>query len=94
MKEYSIMPNDEKWKNERFYGSHRHEIFGGANRQKSIKDGLVIYLTPAMHNMSDEGIHFNKDFMQYAHEQGQIAWQNHYNKTKEDFIREYGKSYI
>ena len=94
MKEYSIMPEDPLWKTKRFSGSHRHEVFGGPNRQRSIKDGLVIFLTPEMHNMSNAGIHFNKQFMDYAHKVGQLALMEYYNKTKEDFIKEYGKSYI
>ena len=55
MKEYSIMPKDAMWETERFSGSHRHEVFGGANRKHSIEDGLVIFLTPEMHNMTIEG---------------------------------------
>lgn len=92
--EYSIMPEDLLWKTKRFSGSHRHEVFGGPNRRRSIKDGLVIFLTPEMHNMSNAGIHFNKQFMEYAHKIGQLAWMEYYHKTKEDFIKEYGKSYI
>ena len=93
-KEFCIMPKDNLWQTKRFAGSHRHEVFGGANRQRSIKDGLVIYLTPEMHNMSDKGIHFNRTFMEYAHSVGQQAWMQYYNKTKEDFIKEYGKNYL
>lgn len=44
--------------------------------------------------MSDKGIHFDKEFMKYAHKVGQEAWQKCYNKTKEDFIARYGKSYL
>lgn len=94
MKEYSIMPEDKLWKTKRFPGSHRHEIFGGPNRQRSIKDGLVIFLIPEMHNMSNAGIHFNKQFRDYAHKVGQLAWMEYYNKSEQDFIKEYGKSYI
>ena len=83
-REFCIMPEDERWSTKRFAGSHRHEVFGGANRQLSIKDGLIIFLTPEMHNMSDKGIHFI----------GQEVWQKCYNKTKEDFIARYGKSYL
>lgn len=93
-KEFCIMPPDSRWRTERFCGSHRHEIFGGANRDFSIEDGLVIFLLPAMHNMSNKGIHFNKDFMDYAHKIGQKTWQEYYNKTEDDFIRRYGKSYL
>ena len=90
----SIMPKDDLWSTEHFEGSHKHHVFGGANRKLSEKDGLYFYLRPEMHNMSDKGIHFNKDFMDYAHKVGQLAWQEYYNKTKEDFIKRYGRNYL
>lgn len=93
-KELCIMPKDLKWDIKRYSYNVRHEVFGGINRQRSIKDGLVIFLTPEMHNMSNKGIHFNKEFMDYVHKIGQQTWQEYYNKTKDDFIKEYGKSYI
>ncbi len=93
-KEFCIMPKSIFWETQRFYGSHRHEVFGGANRQLSIEDGLVIFLIPEMHNMSNQGIHFNKEFMDYVHKIGQQTWQKYYNKTEEDFIKRYGKSYL
>ena len=77
------MPKDDLWSTEHFEGSHKHHVFGGANRKLSEKDGLYFYLRPEMHNMSDKGIHFNKDFMGYAHKVGQLAWQEYYNKTTE-----------
>ncbi len=90
----SIMFRDDMWEIERFEGSHKHHIFGGANRKLSEQDGLFIYLTPEMHNMSDAGIHFNTAFMDYAHVVGQRTWQEYYKKTKEDFIKRYGRSYL
>lgn len=90
----SIMPKDNLWSTEYFEGSHKHHVFGGANRKLSEKDGLYFYLRPEMHDMSDKGIHFNKNFMNYAHKVGQRAWQEYYNKTKEDFIARYGKNYL
>ena len=97
-KEYCIMPISDKpgmeWNNERFIGSHRHEVFGAANRHKSIEDGLVIFLTPDMHNMSNKGIHFNKRFSEYAKKVAQKRWMEFYNKTKDDFIRRYGRNYL
>lgn len=90
----SIMPPDDLWSIEPFTGAHKHHIFGGANRKLSEEDGLFIYLTPEMHNMSDRGIHFNTTFMDYAHSVGEFAWLVHYHKTKEDFIKRYGKNFL
>ncbi len=92
--EFCIMPESPFWEIKRFEGCHRHEVFGAANRKFSIEDGLVIFLNPAIHNMSDIGIHFNKTFMDYAHKVGQKTWQEYYNKTQEDFIKRYGKNYL
>ena len=41
---------------------HKHHVFEGtANRRKSEKWGLYIYLTGEFHNLSDKGINFNKE---------------------------------
>lgn len=94
--EFCIMPdNPPLWRNFRFSGSHRHEVFfGTANRQKSIRDGLVIFLTPELHNMSDKGIHFNRSFDIVAKRAGERAWLDYYGKTIDEFIKEYGKNYL
>lgn len=41
---------------------HRHHIFEGtANRKQSEKYGLWIWLRADWHNMSNYGVHFNKE---------------------------------
>ena len=94
--EFCIMPdNPPYWRNSRGNGLHRHEVFfGTANRQKSIRDGLVIFLTPELHNMSNKGIHFNRNFDIAAKRSGERAWLDYYGKTIDDFIKEYGKNYL
>ena len=96
-KEYCIMPKDARWSTERFEGSHRHEIFFGysnGNRDKSIEDGLVIFLRPEDHNMSEKGIHANREFDLYAKRKAQLRWMEFYGKTAEQFIKRYGKNYL
>ena len=44
------------------YGLHKHHIYGGPNRRISEREGFYIWLVPRFHNMSDDGIHFNKEF--------------------------------
>ena len=93
--EKCIMPdNPPKWRNERFGRSHRHEVFFGRNRKKSIEDGLVVFLTPEMHNMSDQGVHFNRSFDLELKKAGQKAWMEYYGKTQEEFINKYGRNYL
>ena len=62
--EFCIMKdNPPYWRNKRERGLHRHEVFfGTANRKKSIQDGLVVFLTPERHNLSSNGVHFNRAF--------------------------------
>lgn len=91
--------NDPLWRNFRFSEDtnkcHRHEVFFGVrNRQKSIDDGLVVFLTPEMHNMSNKGVHFNKEFRESMQREAQIRWQEYYNKSVDDFIKRYGKNYL
>ena len=95
--EFCIMPIDLNYSTKRSnYYCERHEIFfGKAYRQKSIKDGLIVFLTPQLHR-GDYGVHgkYGKDFNLYLKQIGQKAWQEYYNKTKEDFIQKYGKNYL
>lgn len=89
------MPISDCYQTTRFNGSHRHEVlYGTKNRQKSIKDGLIVFLTPDMHNMSKNGVHFNYAFDLYLKRIAQETWQRYYNKSKEDFISRYGRNYI
>lgn len=89
------MPESELYSTKRFEGSHRHEVFyGTSNRQKSIKYGLVVFLTPEMHNMSNEGVHFNKAFDNELKQIGQKAAMEKYDLSIEDFIKLFGKNYL
>ena len=73
---------------------HEHHIFEGtANRRMSEKYGLKIYLCAAHHNMSKEGIHFNKLLDNAAKEMAQRYFEEHYG-SREYFIKEFGKSFI
>ena len=92
--EFCIMPPRAYYSTERFEGSHKHHVFGGMNRRLSDEDGLVIFLRPELHNMSDKGIHFNKDFDLCVKKIAQQAWQDYYRKDETAFIKRYGRSYI
>ena len=88
------MPESHLYSTERFEGSHKHHIFGASNRKKSEQLGLYIFLTPAMHNMSDYGVHFNKAFDTELKQIGQRAAMEHYDWSVEDFRREFGRNYL
>lgn len=95
MKELCIMQPSHLYKTERFYGAERHEIFYGAYRNKSIKHGLVVFLTAEQHR-GTYGVHgkYGKEYNEKLKKKGQKAYMKHYNKSKEEFIREFGKNYI
>lgn len=61
-----------------------HEVFGGSNRKRSIKYGLVVPLCRICHG--------NENIITYL----RIAIQKLYEKThsREEFIKIFGKSYI
>lgn len=101
----SIMPNGMYqanghiyyYRNQRYDGTHRHEIFfGTANRKKSIKYGLVVFIRPEDHNMSEYGVHNQKghEFDMYLKKLGQERAMDEYSWTTEEFIEIFGRSYI
>ena len=91
----SIISNDKKCFVCGSLNVHKHHIFHTtANRVVSEKEGCWIYLCPYHHNMSDSGIHFNNPFDVTMKIFCQHVWQETNNKTKDDFIRTFGKSYL
>jgi hypothetical protein len=81
---------------------HKHHIFGGVNRKWSEKYGLFVHLCPYHHNMSDEGIHFNKDMMDGYHRLGQKCFELRYcidhsagrAEAHAEFMRIFGRNYL
>ncbi len=74
-------------------GVHDHHIFGAYNRKKSEKYGLKVWLCPPHHNMSDEGVHFNKSLDLRLKREAQRYYEANIG-TRADFIREFGKSVL
>lgn len=94
--EFCIMPNKHFYYTYRMPGLERHEVFfGGRNRSKSIEDGLVVFITPEQHR-GTYGVHGKKgheldlELKQIAEER----WCEFYGKTKEQFIKRYGRNYL
>lgn len=73
----------------------RHHIFGGPNRKKSEKYKLVVYLCHSeCHIFGESAVHQNANTMQVIREYGQRKAMRENGWSVEDFIREFGKSYI
>ena len=76
--------------------NERHEVyFNKAYRNKSIQDGLIVFLTEEKHRGTD-GVHGkNGDkFNRFLKRTAQKAWISYYKKTKEDFTKRYGQNYL
>lgn len=97
MEEFCIMnDNPPYWRNKRFYGSERHEAFEGrtGNRNKSIKDGLVVFLTPEQHRTGKNAIHKDYEYSLMLKREAEKRWCEYYRKTTDDFIKRYGRNYL
>lgn len=98
--EFCIMPPSLYYSTKRFYGSERHEVFEGyatKNRQYSIEDGLVIFLTPIQHRTGKDSVHKNPKLWREKIKIEAIAeqaWINYYGKTKEDFRKRYERNFL
>lgn len=96
--EFCIMPPSPYYSTTRFAGSERHEVFEGrtGNRNKSIEDGLVIFLTPEDHRTGKTSVHLNpkNEKWQEVKRIAEKRWCEFYNKTPEQFRKRYGKNYL
>lgn len=76
------------------YNLHDHHIFfGTSNRKQSEKRGLKVWLCGMHHNLSNEGVHFQKPLDTHLKKLAQEYYEEHYG-TRGDFRREFGKSYL
>lgn len=95
-KEFCIMKEDNKYSTYRYGNLERHEVFfGGRNRQKSIDDGLVVFITSQQHR-GTYGVHGREghEFDLYLKKKAEQSWLDYYNKNIEDFIKRYHRNYL
>lgn len=77
------------------YGaSEWHHIYGGAYRSKSERYGLKVRLHHDCHNEPPQGVHHNKEVMDYLHKIGQVKAMEYYGWTVDEFRAIFGKNYI
>lgn len=73
----------------------KHHIFGGANRKKSEKYGLTVWLCHGSCHLSGvKAVHNNRETMDALHEYGQRRAMQEQGWTREEFVREFGKNYL
>lgn len=71
---------------------HRHHVFQGSRRKASEKWGCWVYLTADMHNMSNKGVHFNRELDLKIKKEMQEAFEKVHGHDK--FMEVFGKNYL
>lgn len=75
------------------YGLHKHHVFyGSANRKKSEEWGCWVWLKSDYHNMSNHGVHFDKELDLRIKQETQKRFEELYGH--ETFMKEFGKNYL
>lgn len=69
-----------------------HHIFNGANRSRSEKYGLKVWLCHYCHNEPPQGVHHNRQNMDKLRRIGQKTFQEKY--PDKDFIFEFGRNFL
>lgn len=73
----------------------RHHIFGAANRSKSEKYGLVVYLCgERCHRLGRLSVHQNAMTMEYLHKYGQRKAMKEHNLSIDQFREVFGANYL
>ena len=74
---------------------HLHHVYEGTGRRK-LSDiyGLTVWLCARHHNMSDEGVHFNRELDLKIKKASQRKAMSHYSWDTETFIEIFGRNYI
>lgn len=71
---------------------HKHHIFGAYNRNNSEKYGCWVYLCGPHHNLSDMGVHFNKQFDIELKQLAQTQFEKLHGHNK--FMEVFSKNYL
>ena len=71
---------------------HRHHVFQGPRRKASEKWGCWVWLTAEMHNMSNKGVHFNRELDIRIKQDMQRAFEAKHGHDK--FMEVFGKNYL
>lgn len=75
------------------FGLELHHVFTGSNRKNSETYGLKVWLRHDWHNEPPYGVHFDSEFMERLHIEGQMAFEKCCG-SREDFVRIFGRNYL
>ena len=74
-------------------GYELHHVFGGRNRKKSDRYGLMVYLCHQCHNEPPNGVHFNANNAKRLKAEAQRVAMESYKWDCQKFLEEFGKNY-
>ena len=79
-------------------GLHVHHIYGGVGRRPiSDEQGCWLYLCGPHHNLSNQGVHFNREMDAYFKRECQRRWEEREginDPEHKDFIALMGRNYL
>ena len=70
-----------------------HHVYGGFNRKNSTKYGMVVDLCGYHHNLSNKGVHQNRELDLRLKQEYQQKFENEQG-TREEFMSIFGKNYL
>lgn len=74
------------------FNIHVHHVYAGGRRKASEKYGAWVYLCAYHHNMSDEGVHFNRELDLKIKAIAQAELEK--TMSRDEFRRHFGRSYL
>lgn len=74
------------------YVEEHHIFHGTANRKKSERHGLKVWLCYLHHRDSIVGVHFNSDLDRKLKEVAQTEFEKQH--SRKEFMAEFGKNYL
>lgn len=88
-----IQNNKECWVCGTTNDIHEHHIlYGTANRRLSEKYGLKVWLCGKHHNLSNEGVHQNRELDLRLKQLAQKRFEEEY--PNEDFLKVFGRNFL
>lgn len=76
------------------YNLHRHHIYAGGRRKISEEHGFWVYLTGALHNQSNEGVHGKNGHALDMKLKQDCQRKFEETHSREEFLSIIGKSYL
>ena len=74
------------------YLESHHIFYGTANRKKSERNGLKVWLCPMHHRDPASGVHYDKMLDRKLKQIAQQAYEQKH--SREEFMQEFGKNYL